>query len=151
MGAKGRIALGVIIVVIILGLNHWQYYQPKSEQLESWKAQNQRVSAELNELQKVAAEIPQKQAELARLKEELAQAQAILPEKKEIPALLASVSSLGREARLEFLTFKPLKETLRDFYAEVPVEISVCGRLFLSDKQTSSYREYLPDKHEKLG
>ena len=124
---RGRIILGVLIAAIILGLNHWQYYQPKSEELESWKQRNQMVTAALNEIKEAAAQIPEKQKELVQLKEELARAQAILPEKKEIPALLASVSGLGREFGLEFLTFKPLKETLKDFYADVPVQIVVLG------------------------
>lgn len=124
---RGRIILGVLIAVIILGLNHWQYYQPKGKELESWKQQNQRVTADLNEIKEAAAQIPEKKKELVQLKKELTRAQTILPEKKEIPALLASVSGLGREFGLEFLTFKPLKETLKDFYAEVPVQIVVFG------------------------
>lgn len=50
-----------------------------------------------------------------------------LPEKKEIPALLSSVSQSGRDAGLEFLLFQPEPETNKDFYAEIPVSITVTG------------------------
>ena len=50
-----------------------------------------------------------------------------LPEKKEIPALLSSVSQSGRDAGLEFLLFQPEPEQNKDFYAEIPVSIKVTG------------------------
>ena len=50
-----------------------------------------------------------------------------LPEKKEIPALLSSVSQSGRDAGLEFLLFQPEPEQNKDFYAEIPVSIRVTG------------------------
>jgi type IV pilus assembly protein PilO len=50
-----------------------------------------------------------------------------LPEKKEIPTLLASVSRSGQDAGLEFLLFQPKNENNKDFYAEIPVAIEVTG------------------------
>ena len=50
-----------------------------------------------------------------------------LPEKKEIPALLSSVSQSGRDAGLEFLLFQPESEINQDFYAEIPVSMRVAG------------------------
>ena len=50
-----------------------------------------------------------------------------LPEKKEIPTLLSSVSQSGRDAGLEFLLFQPEPEQNKDFYAEIPVSIRVSG------------------------
>ena len=50
-----------------------------------------------------------------------------LPEKQEIPTLLASISRSGQDAGLEFILFKPEKENHKDFYAEIPVAIQVTG------------------------
>jgi type IV pilus assembly protein PilO len=50
-----------------------------------------------------------------------------LPNSKEIPALLTSITSAGKSAGLDFLIFRPKPEVPQDFYAEVPVEISVAG------------------------
>ena len=50
-----------------------------------------------------------------------------LPEKKEIPALLSSISQSGRDAGLEFLLFQPEAERNKDFYAEIPVSIKITG------------------------
>lgn len=50
-----------------------------------------------------------------------------LPEKQEIPALLAGISQAGQVAGLEFLLFQPKAEIKKDFYAEIPVSIQVAG------------------------
>jgi len=50
-----------------------------------------------------------------------------LPEKKEIPSLLSSISQSGRDAGLEFLLFEPRGEQIKEFYAEIPVSIIVTG------------------------
>ena len=50
-----------------------------------------------------------------------------LPEKQEIPALLAGISQAGKVVGLEFLLFQPKAEIKKDFYAEIPVSIQVAG------------------------
>jgi type IV pilus assembly protein PilO len=50
-----------------------------------------------------------------------------LPDKREIPDLLSSISNLARDAGLEVMLFKPSPEQLKDFYAEVPVSVAVQG------------------------
>ena len=50
-----------------------------------------------------------------------------LPEKQEIPALLAGISQAGKLVGLEFLLFQPKAEIKKDFYAEIPVSIQVAG------------------------
>ena len=51
-----------------------------------------------------------------------------LPDSKELPVLLTDVTSLGKNAGLEFKAFRPRPEIQRDFYAEVPIEIEFTGR-----------------------
>jgi len=50
-----------------------------------------------------------------------------LPDNREIPDLLSSISSLARDAGLAVPLFKTEPESFREFYAEVPVSISVEG------------------------
>jgi type IV pilus assembly protein PilO len=50
-----------------------------------------------------------------------------LPNKKEIPGLLISISQSGHDCGLEFLLFQPQNEIPKDFYAEIPVSITVTG------------------------
>jgi type IV pilus assembly protein PilO len=64
------------------------------------------------------------------LKAALKEAVAQLPDTKEIPDLLSNISSVGRDAGLEIAQFRQREEVLRDFYAEVPVEVRVRGTYF---------------------
>ena len=50
-----------------------------------------------------------------------------LPDKREIPSLLTSVSRVGIESGLEFLLFQPQPEVMKEFYAEIPVSIRISG------------------------
>ena len=55
---------------------------------------------------------------------------AQLPDRKEIPDLLSSLSTKAREAGLEILLFRPRAENFQEFYAERPVDIVVRGGFF---------------------
>jgi type IV pilus assembly protein PilO len=61
------------------------------------------------------------------LDRELSAALARLPDRKEIPNLLNGLSELASAAGLRITKFRQLDEVLRDYYAEVPVELSMQG------------------------
>ena len=67
------------------------------------------------------------EAKLESVKRDLEIKKAQLPDKKEIPQLLTTISSLGKESGLNFLLFRPKPEVPKEFYAEIPVEIQVEG------------------------
>ncbi len=76
----------------------------------------------------------QKAANLVRLRKDLQQLDAELklaisqlPEKREIPDLLSSISAKAQQSGLDVLLFRPRVETFQDFYAEIPVDITVKG------------------------
>ncbi len=113
---------------LLLGLSYWNFfYSPMAttlrerngrlEELEAQHAKKTRMVAQLEALRKEVKELD------AKLKEAVAQ----LPDQKEIPDLLSTVSSLGRESGLEILLFRQRPEVLADFYAEVPVEMLMKG------------------------
>ena len=51
----------------------------------------------------------------------------LLPNTKEIPSLLKSITQLGTDSQLEFLLFSPQRERPQDFFMEIPVSIEVKG------------------------
>ena len=53
---------------------------------------------------------------------------AQLPNDKEIPDLIESISRAGVKSGLKVLLFRPSAEVPKGFYAEVPVTMSVEGR-----------------------
>lgn len=66
--------------------------------------------------------------EHARVEKQFQEALKILPDKREIPTLLAGISQLGIDSKLQFRLFRPGKEELQDFYVKIPVSIEVGGK-----------------------
>jgi type IV pilus assembly protein PilO len=58
---------------------------------------------------------------------QFAEALNLLPNTKEIPALLKTITQLGTDSQLEFVLFSPQRERPKDFYMEIPVSIQVSG------------------------
>lgn len=74
-----------------------------------------------------ASAVPERQKEVEDLERELQLAILQLPDEKEIPQLLSSISTLGRDSGLDILIFRQKPEGYQEFYAEVPVEMQVRG------------------------
>jgi type IV pilus assembly protein PilO len=64
---------------------------------------------------------------VAKLNEELRNALTQLPNEKEIPEILKTISSLGKESNLEFTLFKPRPEQVQEFFADVPIDLNALG------------------------
>jgi type IV pilus assembly protein PilO len=127
LSTSKKVLILTALVAVILGLYFYLIYIPKSEVLTQKTAEMGKLETQVRELRIIAANIKRFQAEAAKLREELALAVTQLPTSKEIPALLANISNLGKDSGLEFLLFRPTPEVNREFYAEIPVEIKVRG------------------------
>jgi type IV pilus assembly protein PilO len=82
---------------------------------------------ELNEAKAITQDLEKFKRQIAQLNEELKIALTHLPNEKEIPEILKNISSLGRESNLEFTLFRPKPEEPQQFYAKVPIELTVLG------------------------
>jgi type IV pilus assembly protein PilO len=127
---KQKILILVLVVIIEAAALVWFLYLPKHQELAGLKVDLARLQSEIDEKTRIATNLPRLQREFEQLNIELAQALTELPNSKEIPSLLTSITTVGKNAGLEFLAFKPKGEVPKDFYAEVPVDITVSGSYF---------------------
>jgi len=102
-------------------------YLPKMQQIDKLKTQKGTLEQQLSTAKAKAAQLENYRARMKKAQEDFMIAKAVLPENKEIPSLLTSVSQSGQDAGLEFLLFQPKPEVKKDFYAEIPVDIKVSG------------------------
>ncbi|MEW6616182.1 MAG: type 4a pilus biogenesis protein PilO [Thermodesulfobacteriota bacterium] len=123
---KIMILIGVLF--LISAAYYYLFYMSKQNEISELQSKLDQLQSDLIKKQTIARKLVKFKQEVAKLNAELTMALTQLPDKKEIPSLLANISSLGREAELEFLFFKPMPEVKRDFYAEIPVDIKVLGR-----------------------
>jgi type IV pilus assembly protein PilO len=127
---KQKILVLVLVVIIEAAALVWFLYLPKHQELTGLKAELAKLQSEIDEKTRIATNLPRLQREFEQLNIELAQALTELPNSKEIPSLLTSITTVGKNAGLDFLVFKPRGEVPKDFYAEVPVDITVSGSYF---------------------
>jgi type IV pilus assembly protein PilO len=124
----------ILVLVLVLLLEFagliWFLYMPKYREHENLKGELSKLQNEVDEKTRIAANLPHMQIEYEQLNRELIQALTELPNSKEIPSLLTSITALGKNAGLDFLVFRPKPENQKDFYAEVPVDITVAGSYY---------------------
>ena len=120
----GILALVLALILII----YWQIaYKPTMRRIEAKEAQLTKLTREMKEKQRIAADYDKFKEETARIQEDLQRYVAKLPDKKEIPKLLKSISNMSQEAGLEVLLFKPKGEQAAEYYSRVPVELRFVG------------------------
>lgn len=127
---KQKILILVLVMIIESAALVWFLYRPVYLDHVRLKADLSKLQNEIDEKNRIVANLPRLQMEYDQLNRELAQALTELPNSKEIPTLLTSITSLGKNAGLDFLVFRPKGEVLKDFYAEVPVDIVVSGSYY---------------------
>lgn len=124
-----RIKLGIAAGIILLPLVifYFSYYQSKADKITTLGQEKVTIAKQLQEVKVKAADLAKFEQEMAEAEAQFLETAVLLPKEKEIPKLLKDISALGRSAGLDFLTFKPLADIPKDFYAEIPVTINVRG------------------------
>jgi type IV pilus assembly protein PilO len=120
--------LAWIISILFLCFMFWQYFYKdlvqEREELDE-KITSLRVS--INEKRKIARNLDKFRKEVADLEVKLKAVLMELPDARQIHDLLSNIETLARESGLVVNLFKPGGDVIRDFYAEVPVSVSVEG------------------------
>jgi len=127
---KQKILILVLAVLIEAAALVWFLYIPKYNEGARLKADLVKLQAEIDEKTRIASNLLRVKAEYELLSKELEKALTELPNSKEIPSLLTNITTLGKNAGLDFLRFQPKAEVIKDFYAEVPVDIFVAGSYY---------------------
>ncbi len=117
-----------VVNVVIAGLLYWFLTGPKYVEVKNLTVQMDELNVKLNENRSIAADIPKYLSEKEEMEKKLSLAIAQLPNEKEIPDLIDSISASGENAGLKIMLFKPGREVPKGFYAEIPVNMSVEGK-----------------------
>ncbi len=124
---KQQIGFYVGSLLFILTIFWLYFYSPALKALTKLEEQRDTLETQIAYERRLARNLDKFRKEVGELDEKLASLLLELPNKKEIPDLLESISNLARDAGLDVSLFKPKGEVLKEFYAEVPVEMSVEG------------------------
>jgi type IV pilus assembly protein PilO len=116
------------VIACFLGGIGFYLHSMRIEQIDLLMTAVQELEESVQKHQALAARQDELQRRLVALDDALKLALTLLPETREIPDLLTQISQLGLNAGLEFRLFKPEAEKAMDFYAEVPVTLSILGK-----------------------
>ncbi len=127
LSTRKKVLILVGLLCVISGLYAYTLFLPLREELAKLRAEDDRTTRELHESETITRQLATFKAQVKNLQEEFDRALTQLPNEKEIPEMLKNVSALGKESNLEFTLFKPRPELPQQFYAKVPVEVTIVG------------------------
>jgi type IV pilus assembly protein PilO len=121
------IAIFVLVIIVPTVAFYFLYYTSKDKEIKGLEGKAANLRKEITEAKARAAKLDEHLAEMEETKRLFAEASVLLPQKKEIPSLLTSISALGTNSGLNMATFNPGGERKKEFYAEIPVSLRVNG------------------------
>jgi type IV pilus assembly protein PilO len=122
-----KVGILVGLIILLSAAFYSILYGPRAEEIAKLNESIEAAHNEKNIKQKRAANLPKLQKDLGELDIRLREAMAQLPSQKEIADLLTSIATKAQESGLDIALFRPRPENYKDFYAEIPVEISIKG------------------------
>ena len=122
-----RFLILVTLMLVIAGLFVYLMYLPMRDELAALQQKEASLQSKIQEDQRIADNLPKFKAEFEKMEALLNDALTELPNEKEIPNLLTSITALAKENGLNVTLFKPGAEKPMGFYAEVPVELKMVG------------------------
>jgi type IV pilus assembly protein PilO len=122
---KAVVILVVCVAVIAAG---WHFDITKQREALAVEAQKEQESRDTLEVkQKKAANLKALKEQMKEMEQSFGDMIRQLPDRTEVAGLLVDISQTGLGAGLEFKLFKPKGEQPSEFYATLPIEISVVG------------------------
>lgn len=121
------IVIFVVIIIAPVVAFYFLHFTAKVEQIKGLENKAVNLRKEIAGAKARAAKLDEHLAEMEETQRLFAEASVLLPQKKEIPSLLTDISALGTNSGLNMNTFSPGGERKKEFYAEIPISLSVTG------------------------
>src|SRR6187399_725945 len=121
----GAIAIWFVVLSIIL--SYFLVWQSQKPELERREADEMTLRQEFRDKHAKAVNLEVYKQQLKDIERSFGALLRQLPGKTEVPNLLVDISQVGVGAGLEEKLFQPSGEVKKDFYAELPIKISLTG------------------------
>ncbi|MFH1481565.1 MAG: type 4a pilus biogenesis protein PilO, partial [Pseudomonadota bacterium] len=103
------------------------FFLPQNDEISKIKVEISGLEQKLNMAKVKTRNLKKLIEQEAKVSAQFAEALKQLPDKKEIPTLLTTITQLGKDSNLEFRLFSPQQEREQEFYMEIPVAMEVSG------------------------
>jgi len=129
--ARWPLAARLVVILFLMGgvifLGYWFHTKDQLVVLAEAEQQEQNLRVIFEKKAEQAANLEAYEKQLEEMRESFGAMLRQLPNKTEVADLLVDVSQTGLASGLEFVLFQPQAENPREFYAELPITISVIG------------------------
>ncbi|PKO26068.1 MAG: pilus assembly protein PilO [Betaproteobacteria bacterium HGW-Betaproteobacteria-8] len=122
---KSVLLLGLFI--ILLGAGYWFVWKPAGEELDAAQAKEAELKDVFLNKKRQSINLEAYKEQMVEIERTFGALLKQLPDKSQMDGLLTDINQVGLARGLEFELFKPGKEVIGDFYAEMPIQIKVIG------------------------
>src|SRR5579863_6927631 len=120
-------AVGVCFLAVAIGLIYVFVWQSRMPDLQQREDTEQQLRNEFRSKHSKAINLAIYKQQLSDIEKSFGALLRQLPSKTEVPNLLVDISQTGLAAALEEKLFQPGQEVKKDFYAELPIKITLTG------------------------
>jgi type IV pilus assembly protein PilO len=128
LNLPAKIGIGGLLLALVGVVYFVVFYSDIDGQIASAKQQEGALQGELTQA-KTSRDAYQKDLEEKTRREQLAREQKkILPDDSETPAFLSSLQAVATIAGVSLTSWSPIDESVGEFYAKVPMKLSLTGK-----------------------
>lgn len=122
-----RILCGIAVVAAVVTGGYFFYWSTQFEEYDALAAKELTLQEEYKTKVALAINLDALIAQKAQVDQYVERLQKQLPSKAEMAALLSDINQAGVGRGLSFDLFRPGQVVVRDYYAELPIDIRVTG------------------------
>ena len=124
---QAKVVFCVLLAAFILIMAYLLLIRGKVDELRGLESQESTLRKQFEDEQGKAANLEPLRQQLAQMEQVLQQMLRQLPSKTEMPDLIIDISQTALSSGLANELFQPEPETLKEFYAEKPIQLRMVG------------------------
>jgi type IV pilus assembly protein PilO len=122
-----RALCGVGVLLAVLALGWYFYWDGQLQELSMGEQEEQRLREAYKGKVQQAVNLEALRKQKEQVGEYVATLEKQLPSKAEMDALLSDINQAGLGRGLQFELFKPGQVVVKEYYAELPIDIKITG------------------------
>lgn len=122
-----RVVVLGLLFLILLAAGWWFDWRHQIADYEAKQQEEQKLRNEWLDKKKQSVNLDEYRKQLVEIDRSFGTLLRQLPNKAEMDALLVDINQAGLGRGLQFELFRPGNEVMRDFYAELPINVRVSG------------------------
>jgi len=122
-----KVAALFLILVVAVAAGWWFDWKDKFESLETARQQEMKLKEEWIGKKRQAVNLDEYRKQLAEMNRQFGALLKQLPNRSEMESLLIDINQAGRGRGLQFELWRPGQEAIKEFYAELPIALTITG------------------------